>query len=277
MANQNPENDKWIDASLARLRAAPGWTPNPDAALTRLRQRQRARRAASRGWIWTTAVTSCVSATLFLFPAPRACAQKPGACVLGMWRVVATPEPQAIPIAANFKETGSPTAPITLDIYIDYDCPRCEALLQNVLPEFTEKCVRTGKARIAYHDYPLPTHPYAGKAARYANAAGELGYYDPARKQIFATRPFWNRTGDLDAQLAQVLPAKVMEKLRMLLAGDPKPDDSQTTDTALAQADNVRFTPFIVIASQGKRYPLETVPPTAELLQRRVYELYANQ
>src|SRR5580700_7027929 len=36
-------------------------------------------------------------------------------------------------VARNFKESGSPSAPITLEIYTDYECPHCRAFYLEVL------------------------------------------------------------------------------------------------------------------------------------------------
>lgn len=82
MANHEWESDSWVDAQISSLADQPGWKPNADRALMRLRRKAEARGAAARRWAWTMAVATAFYLALFLAPASRACAQEPGACVL---------------------------------------------------------------------------------------------------------------------------------------------------------------------------------------------------
>ena len=40
----------------------------------------------------------------------------------------------AASIPKNFKESGSPTAPVTVELYTDYECPACRAFYMETLP-----------------------------------------------------------------------------------------------------------------------------------------------
>lgn len=72
----------------------------------------------------------------------------------------------------HFKEFGSPTAPITVEVYTDYECPACAVLYQQAIPMLVSQYVQTGKVKMLHRDFPLTQHPYARLAARFANAAG---------------------------------------------------------------------------------------------------------
>jgi protein-disulfide isomerase len=154
----------------------------------------------------------------------------------------------------NFKESGSPTAPITIEIYTDYECPSCRNLYMTVLPSLNTDFVATGKVHLLHRDFPLPQHQFSKLATRYANAAGTIGKYDLVANQIFVTQPEWDQNGNVDAAVAKVLSAGDMERVRALVKNDTHLDDSVTRDVAMAnQQDHVNETPTIVIVAKGKR------------------------
>jgi protein-disulfide isomerase len=174
----------------------------------------------------------------------------------------------APPVQTNFKEQGSPSAPVTIEIYVDFECMHCEDFVQDVVPRLAEQYVQTGKAKLLYRDYPLPSHPHARLAARYADAAGELGLYREAMTQLFATRKDWSESGDIDSAIAEVLPAEVMEKVRERVKIDARIDDGLAADLAAGVADHLKFTPFVVVVSGGERHAMIQAPVTFEVLSR---------
>lgn len=305
LEDHDRENDRWVDERLAMLGRRYEWNPDAGGALTRLQAKRvanaHARMVAARRWVWTTLVAAGAVAALLLLPASRACAQQPGACVQRVLRVVAPVKPVApgakvtgavaaavdkpvrltapsretalaeispaqLPFQTNFKEVGSAAAPISVEIYIDYECLHCESFVREVTPLLVEQYVVTGKARLLYRDFPLPSHRYAKLAARYADAAGELGYYDAAMKQLFATRAMWSGSGDIDAAIAPAVPAEAMDQVRARIHGDSDPD-TLSGDLAAGQADHLDRTPFVVIVSGGKRQAVTAAPLTFEVLK----------
>jgi protein-disulfide isomerase len=166
-----------------------------------------------------------------------------------------TPAPKkAAAAVANFKESGSPAAPITVEVYTDYECPACRSFYMDVLPSLNAEFVKTGKVRLIHRDFPLPQHQFSKLATRYANAAGVIGKYDIVANQIFQTQPMWDQNGAVDAEVAKVLPPADMQKVRDLVKSDAHLDDSVAKDVALAQnEDHLTQTPTIVIVSKGKR------------------------
>ncbi len=69
---------------------------------------------------------------------------------------------------------GSPTAPVTIVEFTDYQCPSCAAtqpLIEKLLKEYE------GKVRLVVRDFPLQEHADAYKAAEAAEAAREQGKY----------------------------------------------------------------------------------------------------
>jgi protein-disulfide isomerase len=162
--------------------------------------------------------------------------------------------PAPVVAAHNFKESGSPAAPVQIEIYTDYECPACRDLYLNTLPSLSKEYVQTGKVRLLHRDFPLQQHQFSRIATRYANAAGEMGKYDLVANQIFVTQSEWAQNGNLDAVLSKVLsPADLKKVSEMAKSSDTKIDESVNTDVAMGNRDNLRQTPTIVIISKGKR------------------------
>jgi protein-disulfide isomerase len=183
--------------------------------------------------------------------------------------------PSTASAVPNFRQSGSVLAPVTCEFFTDYQCPHCAAVFLQTLPEFVQNYVRTGKVKLIHRDFPLPQHQYARLAARYANAAGELGYFDPVVNRIFRTQIVWAESGDVDTQVAQVLAPSDMEKLRVLLKNGDRLDQSVAADIAIGRQDQLDRTPTMVVVYKGKRQRLAPIPPY-ELLKSYIDDLLAK-
>jgi len=64
---------------------------------------------------------------------------------------------------------GDPAAPVTIDVYADFQCPYCQRFSLLVGPELIERWVRTGQARIVFRDFA-----FLGEESRWAAVAGRL-------------------------------------------------------------------------------------------------------
>jgi protein-disulfide isomerase len=290
MDNSRVNVSRWVDIRLATLDPTGPWRPNATRALSRLKTRQ-ARRFR---YLWASglaAAAACIGFLMLL--AQPACAtpycaglMKTGVApaVKQAAKPAATPTVTPAPVVAsipalplqNFKESGSPTARITCEIYSDYECPSCAVLFRDVLPLLVTQYVQTGKVKLIHRDFPLQMHPFARLATRYANAAGELGHYDVVVPQLFKTQERWNKSGDIDAQLTEVLPPGVMQKVRQLVKNDAQLDRTVAADMALGQADHLTGTPTVVIVANGKRQVLPAMPPFS-LLKAYLDQLLASQ
>ena len=258
---------RWVDDRLSSLDPPGNWRPDSSAAFGKLRRRDGAV-APSRGhrlWLWATLSATAAAAfavLLLLISAPPACAnplgcsqpvqpapRAPSAVAPpgpGPSSAVARPHRSVPARKPNFKETGSPTAPVACQLYSDYECPHCASFHLEILPQLVARYVDTGKVRLLHRDFPLSSHRYARMAARYANAAGEAGYYREAATRLFRTQAVWSGDGDIDGQLAQVVPPAAMEKVRTLIQSEPGGDDSLPADEAMARENHIDRTPTLV-------------------------------
>ena len=178
----------------------------------------------------------------------------------------------AVTVQKNFKESGSPTAPIKIEIYTDYECPACRALYLDTLPSLNADFVATGKVELLHRDFRLPQHQFSKVATRYANAAGMIGKFDIVVHQLFVSQPEWSQNGNVDGTVAKVLSPADMEKVRNLVKTDTHLDDSVVADEAMANnQDHLTETPTLVIIAKGKREVIGGGMPYAILKQ------YLNQ
>ncbi len=74
-------------------------------------------------------------------------------------------------------ELGSANAPITMEIYSDFECPFCIRFAQETWPRIVKEYVATGKVKVVYKFLPLPFHPYARDAAKFAMCANYHGKF----------------------------------------------------------------------------------------------------
>jgi protein-disulfide isomerase len=202
-------------------------------------------------------------------PAPAKCALVGVGCkppraaampILPQYAVAPEPPPPIRAHADTYKQSGSPNAPVILEIYSDYECPACAAFYTRVYPQFEAEYVNTGKVRVVHRDFPLPQHPYAKLAARYANAAGETGHYEEVVKQLFASQPEWASTGNVEAAVAHVLPPETMLKVRALVESDAGLDATVAADLSMAGWDRINQTPTIVFVYKGTREKASGAP-----------------
>lgn len=258
-------DEQWVNRRMQSVEPAAGWHPDATAALAGVRRRE----ARRHGWMWSLAAAATCVVAMLAMPAPAKCALAGVGCK-GIAPAVAAST--AAHDVANYKVQGSPTAPVTLEIFSDYECPACGYFYTTVFPQFEDEFVKTGKVRVVHRDFPLPQHQYARLAARYANAAGELGHYDQVFTQLFRHQNEWAENGNVDAVVAQVLSPATMQQVRDLIAKDPKVDDSVNSDLALVQKEGIHQTPTLVFVYKGERKVVNG-PPSLTILKSYIDEL----
>ncbi len=157
------------------------------------------------------------------------------------------------------KAVGAPNAPVTLEVFSDFQCPHCALLHFGALKDALNDCVASGKVRIVYHDFPLPQHPFARKAAQWASAAARIGRYERVCDGLFRNQNTWGMTGDVEGAVAAELSPAEMVKLRKIIA-DPKAlaeiNRQIDADLALGNKIPVASTPTMIMSGNGRRYPI---------------------
>ena len=101
--------------------------------------------------------------------------------------VIATQAPPVAMAADHIR--GNPDAPVTVIVYMDYQCPFCARLNASMIT-----LLKTVNARWIYRDFPLDAHPLAETAAETAECAGVQGKFWEYSDALFD--PLNEVTGD---------------------------------------------------------------------------------
>lgn len=182
-----------------------------------------------------------------------------GSVALGAAAVSATagtPGPgQGLSDIDPHKAFGSKSAPITMEVFSDFQCPACKQLYKSTNQLLTDNYVNTNKVYLIHRDFPLPGHAYSRIAARYARAAAQLGKVEPAEQALFNNQEKWEQSGDVDGTIAAAFSAVEMTKIRAQAKGTTL-DAVIDKDVALGKIYNVNQTPTTIIHFKGQTYPV---------------------
>jgi protein-disulfide isomerase len=151
------------------------------------------------------------------------------------------------------KSAGSRQAPITIEVFSDYQCPQCKQFYQTTTQQLMDNYVATGKVFFVHRDFPLPMHSYSHEAARWANAAAEAGQFEMAQRALYNKQDDWGSTGKIEATLAAVLSPADMKKVRTIESAEaPQIDAAIGRDIALGNSRQVTGTPSIFVMHAGQ-------------------------
>ncbi len=178
------------------------------------------------------------------------------------------------PAVSSGKALGSPTAPIMIEVYSDYECPHCKLLYEDTLRPLMRDYVAKGKVYLIHRDFPLPQHTHARTAAYYAGAAARLNKYEEAVAALFSQQTIWSQNGNIEASLSSVFNPMEMLRVRQL-AKDPKIVAEVDRDIAMGQKIPIHQTPTILITAKGRTNPLTTTV-TYSLLTSYLNDLLAK-
>ena len=150
---------------------------------------------------------------------------------------------------------GSKNAPITMEVFSDFQCPACKQLYKTTNQLLLDNYVNSNKVYLIHRDFPLPMHAYSKIAARYVRAASQLGKSEQAEKALFDNQEKWEQSGDVDGILAASLSAADMTKIRAVAKGTSL-DTVIEKDVTLGKGYNVNQTPTTIIHYKGQTYPV---------------------
>ncbi len=154
------------------------------------------------------------------------------------------PDVRAIDLADS-PAKGLATAPVTVVVWSDFECPACGRMVP-LLDEITTK--RPNDVRVVHKFYPLPKHPNAHKAALAAWAAQRQGKYWDYEKKLFA-----DQSAMTEADLTRHARELGLDLARF--EADRASDAAEKTvarDRAAADAAGLTGTPHIVI--NGRKF-----------------------
>jgi protein-disulfide isomerase len=176
--------------------------------------------------------------------------------------------------AAPVKTLGNKNAPITMEVFSDYQCPSCGNFYHNTLKQMINDYVAVGKVYYIHRDFPLPMHPHSYQAARWANAAAKIGKFQDVEAAIFDNQAAWAADGNIEKYVEGALSETNFKRVQNLVTScenNPIPGLAPTSaepadngcsldkyieqDKVLANQVPVTQTPTTVITYKGQKYP----------------------
>ena len=154
------------------------------------------------------------------------------------------------------KAFGSRNAPVTMEVFSDFQCPACKQLFISTIQRVMDTYVNSDKVYVVFRDFPLPMHAYSRVAASYSRAAAHIGKGEAVEQALFRNQEKWEASGDVKGIVASVLTPAEMKKVQALV-------DARTLeplierDKQLGQAIPVNQTPTMIIHTRdGQSYPV---------------------
>jgi protein-disulfide isomerase len=183
---------------------------------------------------------------------------------LGMSGHAAAQSPAKRPSAAKktavvditaLKALGTKTAPITMEVFSDFQCPACRDLYFQTVRPVIDNYVSAGKVYLIHRDMPLPMHLHSREAAQYANAAAVARKMEKVVAALFDKQANWTADGNIDRVVAAALTPAEMNQVRKLVRGGTL-DAGIDKDVALGNQFRVTQTPTTIITYKGVTYPV---------------------
>jgi protein-disulfide isomerase len=95
-------------------------------------------------------------------------------------------------VQSNGYVTGSPSAPLEVIEFGDFECPSCARFATLTEPDVRSRLIDKGIMRLRYIDFPLSMHRNTWPASRAAACADEQGKFWQMHDALFETQDQWN-------------------------------------------------------------------------------------
>ena len=148
---------------------------------------------------------------------------------------------------------GTLDAPIRLDVFSDFQCGYCRAFYLETVVQVRKIYAPEDKICIIYHEFPIETHAYGRKAARYSLAAQRVGrnQWLAVMDALYTKQEQWALDGNIDAALQGAVSAEDLNQIKKNLQ-DPSIDTAIAEDIALALKKGVTGTPTVFMTALNK-------------------------
>jgi protein-disulfide isomerase len=162
---------------------------------------------------------------------------------LGLGLLLAVAAPLAAPLAAQSRPAAPQAAPTTpaadpardariaradrarirgaqngiwIVVISDFQCPFCKKWHEETEPLIERDYIRTGKAQIAYMNYPIASiHPNAMATHEVAMCAAEQEKFFPVADALFRTQGDWKSRRDIKAYLDSLVGTLPLDRPRL--------------------------------------------------------------
>lgn len=191
--------------------------------------------------------------------------------------------------ATPVKTFGNKNAPITMEVFSDYQCPSCGSFFEQTLKPLLgpDGYVAAGKVYLVHRDFPLEMHPYSAQAARWANAAAKIGKFQDVDAALWDNQTAWSADGNIEKFVSAAMSPGDFKRVQALLKPCTVPGPKSKADRSIPQADPgcsvdpfivqdiglgyavpVQATPTFVVVYKGQKYPASSGLVTYPILKQ---------
>jgi protein-disulfide isomerase len=155
---------------------------------------------------------------------------------------------------SNGRELGSAAAPVTVDIWADFQCPGCRQLATRVEPPLISQFIVPGYARLVFHDAAFQgakvnsSWDESVQAAAGARCAADQGRFWEMHDWLFANWNGENQGGFRQDRLRQIADSAELDMAaydQCMAAGDKQ--SAVQGETSAAIAAGINSTPSIAL------------------------------
>ncbi len=177
----------------------------------------------------------------------------------------------SVPDEYIVKAIGSKTAPVTMEVFSDYQCPSCGTLYEQTLKSMISDYVASGKVYLVHRDFPLPMHKYGYEAARWVNAAATVGRYPEVEAALYDNQAAWSIDGNIQRYVAAAISPSDFKRVAKLMEACP-PETAGVTPASYSQTGrSAHGCPFDASIEKDKALG-NTVPVSATPTFRFYYK-----
>jgi protein-disulfide isomerase len=153
---------------------------------------------------------------------------------------------------------GSANSPIQIEVFSDFQCSACREFYLSTVKQVLQDYSSKDKVCVIYHEFPLAMHRYSREAARYSEAAGQLGTQKllAVMDALFSDQALWSQDGKLEASISKALPREDLLKLKKIMS-DPGIDLAVERELQLGIKSEIKSTPTMFISYIGKKQKVE--------------------
>ena len=200
--------------------------------------------------LWITAIVGVVAVVLV---GGLVLLQGTGPAAVDASGLVAPSSPTPVELADG-RSNGKADAPVTLDVWSDFQCPACGQFAEIVAPSLVRDYVAPGTLRVVYHDAAFQGARAGGsydesvEAATGARCAADQGRYWPFHDWLFANQDGENKGAFADARLRAMATSAGLDVVAWdacRATGDQQ--RAVRSETGQATASGVNATPTMIL------------------------------
>jgi len=150
---------------------------------------------------------------------------------------------------------GDPKAPVTIEVFSDFQCPACKAFHDNEFQSILKDYVVPGKVYVIYRYFPLQGHPFGRPCAEFVCAAARVGKYQQVADALFAQQAAIAASGKVEEAANSALTPSEAKTVKSLLKA-PEVQSEIAADLAEGNQVPVPSTPTLLVTHAGKSQPV---------------------